>query len=68
MLLLAQVKSEDLAPIDAKGEIVELKTRLKIASLGSADSPSIFVLRYWACPTVSLLGLLYKDMLACILG
>ena len=41
MLLLAQVKSEDLAPVDAKGEIVELKTRLKIALLGSADSPSI---------------------------
>ena len=41
MLLLAQVTSEDLAPIDAKGEIVELKTRLKIASLGSAVSPFI---------------------------
>ena len=34
MLLLAQVKSEDLAPIDAKGEIVGLQIRL--------------VLRHWA--------------------
>ena len=41
MLLLAQVISEDLAPIDAKGEIVELKIRSRIASLGSAVSPFV---------------------------
>ena len=68
MLLLAQVTSEDLAPIDAKGEIVGLKIILKIASLGSAIYLFNFVFRFWACPYHELARLLYKYMLACILG